>query len=66
MSKWTEDDWRAWRAENVRLSFEGWILTTNYMQDGTVESWAEKDGIKIRRDPQWERDEDGNHICLVT
>lgn len=60
--KWTEDDWAAWRSENVRLMLDGWTLGISQMTDGTVESWAEKDGIRIRRDPKWERDADGNYI----
>lgn len=60
--KWTDDDWAAWRAENMRLAMEGWTLSTIQKMDGSVESWAEKDGVRVRRDPKWERDADGNYI----
>jgi hypothetical protein len=59
---WTDDDWAAWRANNVRLMKEGWSLGTDIMLDGTVVSWAEKDGIRIRRDPNWERGPNGEYI----
>lgn len=60
--KWTAEDWAAWRAENLRLIREGWTLSTTQMIDGTVEEWAEKDGVRKRRDPNWTRDEEGNYI----
>ena len=61
-TRWTADDWAAWRAENMRLLREGWSLGTGINLDGSVESYAEKDGIRIDRSPKWDRDEDGNYI----
>lgn len=63
---WSLDDWRAWRAENRRLMDEGWSLSTHIMVDGSVEEWAERAGVRIRRDPKWEHDGDGNYCCPVT
>lgn len=60
--KWTAEQWAAWRADNCRVLAEGWSLGTTTMPDGTVESWAEKDGTRIRRDPNWERDKEGRYI----
>lgn len=40
-----------WQKANRQLSRDGWVLGTNYMTDGTVEHWAEKDGVRVRRDP---------------
>jgi hypothetical protein len=60
--EWTAEDWKAWRANNVRLALAGWYLGTDIKLDGTIEEYAEKDGVRIRRDPQWVRDADGNYI----
>lgn len=60
--KWTDADWANWRAENVRLLREGWRLGTNIMLDGTVEEYAEKDGVRIDRSPRWERSAEGIYI----
>lgn len=62
MTKWTAEDWANWRANNLRLLNEGWHLGTNINLDGTVESYAEKDGVRINRNPQWDRDDEGNYI----
>jgi hypothetical protein len=60
-SKWTLDDWRAWRAENMRLTLEGWTLVWNGDDD-----YAEKDGKRIDRTPDYDIDDDGNKIAPVT
>lgn len=45
------DEWEKWRAENRRLSREGWMLSTYYLGDGSVEHWATKEGVELRVDP---------------
>lgn len=40
-----------WQKQNRRLLLEGWSSTTLYMLDGSVEHWAEKDGLSLRNDP---------------
>lgn len=62
MSKWTAQDWAGWRAENARLLSEGWQIHTAQKLDGAVETYALKDGVRIDRSPQWDRDEDGNYV----
>jgi hypothetical protein len=62
MPEWTQEDWAAWRANNCRLLDEGWRLGTSFKLDGTVEQWAEKDGVRIRRDPEWDRGPNDEYI----
>ena len=62
MTTWTDEGWAAWRAENIRLLREGWTLGSSQMADGTIEEYAEKDGVKINRTPKFERDAEGNYI----
>ncbi len=61
-TSWTSEQWREWRANNCRLLSEGWKLGTDFKSDGSVEEWAEKDGVRIIRNPNWDRDEHGNYI----
>lgn len=51
---WTDDDWAAWRAENVRLLSAGWRMGTSFPIDGSApQSWAEKNGVRVDRTPRW-------------
>ncbi len=47
--KWTAKDWENWRAENLRLTLDGWTIGADYNLDGTVVEWAEKDGVRKDR-----------------
>ena len=46
-----EDVWQAWRRNNMRLLADGWMLCTDFLLDGTIKDYAEKDGVRIARDP---------------
>ena len=38
-SKWSDEDWKLWRANNIKLLLEGWNLGTDYMNDGSINEY---------------------------
>lgn len=59
---WTPEQWEAWRANNRRLLDEGWSIGTEFRTDGSVREYAEKDGVRIGRQPKFDQDAGGNYI----
>lgn len=50
--EWTDQEWKDWRANNLKLLDDGWKLGSKHMVDGSVHEYAEKNGEIIDRTPE--------------